>query len=231
MRILFFVILSFLFAHHATALSDVFLDDPSRDSAYNLQFVFDESEHTIFPEKITVPSYSIVRTIYTPTNVLAKEFLGVVVGPNNKIYHRFDIPLPTGVLTGAKVPFTVLAPYYPSAEKIDVYSGANMLFSIDVSASSICVIDGLCNEEAGEQELNCPNDCTFVPPPPPPPPVLEPEEDLGEGTLPPEGNIPTEGLMEETGGRFSPKLIALTFIVLGLLSFSVWMYLHKKAQQ
>jgi len=228
----YFIFLTFLFvASPVFALTDIILTDPTNITSYELNMMYDSSKNTLSPSLASSSQYQIVREIFTASpKAFQSEFLGLLVGPKEKEYQRFGIPLPEEVITGSIQSYGVSAPYHPSGERIDVYKGGTKLFSIDISASRICVEDGRCEGDAGENDLNCSVDCRDTPPPQgnlvseSGGPILPP---ITPGALPPQGSkaideTPSEGL--------SSMVLSVIFLILGLLSFGVWAYLRKRSQ-
>lgn len=232
---LFFLLGFFFSASSVLALTDVEFSDPLLFVSYELSVTYDSATQTLLPPISTTRAYTIVRKDFAPpVSAFNGEFLGILLGPKEKEYQRFGIQKPEKSVTGGKEIFTTPAPYHPSAERIDIYKGAVKLFSIDVTGSRICVEDGMCMSEVGENDQNCSADCALVLPPPPtqtPTQAETPSEPrpITPGALPPIAQS-GEDSIEEAGTLVSSRFLPLVFFGLGLLSFVVWVYLRKKAR-
>ncbi len=229
MRFLLFLIF-LLLGTPAFALTDVILNDPTEMTSYDLNLVYDDAKGTLRLPTSSSSQYHIVREVFNPTRAaFQSEFLGILIGPDEKIYQRFGIPLPQQISTGATLPYSIRAPYHPSGERIDVYKGGTKLFSVDLTASRICVEDGRCELDGGENDQNCPVDCASIPakqsltvqPGSPTPPTITP------GALPPQGSVTSAEAGSE--GLLS-NVLSLVFFLLGLASFGVWMYLRNRSR-
>jgi hypothetical protein len=169
------------------------------------------------------------KTYVSPKGGFESPFLGISVGPKEKINQRFAIPRPEFQITGEKTTYSVPAPYFPAADRIDIYKGSKKLFSIDISNSRLCVEDGMCFSDAGENTMNCPSDCTTllpaskpsIQPPPKPQPTVTP------GALPPRANV-VEPLVSSEKKDVSRIILSGILFVLGMASFVFWLYLRRR---
>ncbi len=226
----FFPIIFFIIAIPASALTDVVLNDPTALTSYQIPLSYDDTKETIRPSTASTSQYLIVRGPFmVPPRAFESPFLGILIGPNETVFQQFGIPLPENIVTGSVMAYSVPAPYYPSGERLDVYKGGLKLFSIDLSASRICIEDGRCDFAVGESEQNCQADCANIPLPPkgnvteP----MRPTPTITPGALPPVVQV---GSLEEPSGDPSTNMLAGLFLVLGLTSFGFWMYLRKKGR-
>lgn len=223
----------FLFVPHSvSALTDVVLDDPTQVTSYEITLVYDDTQSTLRLPKDAKQPYVIVRDAFVPDpRAFQGDFIGFLIGPNEKIYKRFGVPLPEGVTTGSLLTYQVKAPYDPSAERIDIYKGAQKLIALDVTGSRICIEDGICRREIGENAENCPVDCV----------------DIGEGVA----EVPKVAQQSPSSGVVSPSslppranppqvigdedrspllLYALISFLLGVGSFFAWAYMRRRSR-
>jgi hypothetical protein len=229
MSMKFFLPFLFLFiASPVLALTDVVLNDPTALSSYELSLTYDDAKGTLLPPTSSTTAYRIIRAQFVqPSGSFESGFLGILIGPKEKVLQRFGIPKPGNMPTGGRVSYGVPAPYYPSGERIDIYAGSVKLFAIDLSASRLCVEDSICAFGSGESEQNCPADCTRTPPAPastktPPPPLP-----TTPGALPPR-LAQKEEPIPLIGREISPMLWSFAFLALGLASFASWIVLRRK---
>lgn len=121
--------------------------------------------------------YDLIAEPFTPQVLeTASPFRGVVVDFKNeaKATFQFNPELVKGKIS-------VKGPYSADAAKVDFYNDENqLLLTLDVSGSSVCNDDGICNSDVGENYDNCPNDCPR-PTPSPSPTVTPPPGFFGLG--------------------------------------------------
>jgi hypothetical protein len=221
-----------MFTHTASALTDVLLNDPTTTSSYMVSLRYDDSKGILLPEAGFSSPYHIIRGPFIPDpRGLESGLLGILVGPGEKVYQRFGIAKPKVSVTGTIMSFAVSAPYHPSAERLDLYKGATRLFSIDLSASRLCVEDGACRMDAGETEANCSVDCVGASVQRPVQQNMaqqvRPQAQVTPSSVPPRaGVLPVEVEAE----RPTTLLLSVMFFVLGLISFIFWIYLRKRSR-
>lgn len=179
---------------------------------------------TAFEEKVSAGEGDYYGTIFTGTGKEDARF-------------GFNKPTTQNISSGKSL-LPVRAPYFANADHVSFYSrGGKHLFDVSVKGSSFCNDNNSCNTEAGENYLNCPNDC---PPPPPasidptPLPVTPSSGTGGETTVtPPESPVPSPepvtGTVVKTPGNIpsislSPVTIAVLVVsmLVLLILFAVW---------
>ncbi|MBI2065442.1 MAG: hypothetical protein HYT62_05360 [Candidatus Yanofskybacteria bacterium] len=89
----------------------------------------------------------------------AKPFRGEVVSISGSIIGNFKFDPPV-----AKGKISVKGPHFSNAGKVNFYNDKDeLLLIIQVSESSVCNEDKICNADTGESNQNCPSDCKTVP--------------------------------------------------------------------
>jgi len=88
----------------------------------------------------------------TPYKGEIVSILGNVVGN-----FKFDPPVARGKIS-------VKGPRFGNASKINFYNDKDeLLLTVQVSESSVCNEDSICNLDFGEDNQNCPSDCKAIP--------------------------------------------------------------------
>lgn len=133
------------------------------DSEYwSYQFHLEYTKGVLQVEKGVDYPYSPIPVEYHPEYDPAQaDFYGVIINIKNKEDARFGFmtPTTTAVALGKSL-VSVWAPKYADADHVSFYSKTNKhLFDISVKDSSFCNDNGICDENIGENGLNCPNDC------------------------------------------------------------------------
>lgn len=115
--------------------------------------------------------YELLSDIFEQPFTGASPYSGKVVSAKGQqlATFKFDVAAPGKV--------SAKGPYYANADHVDFISPAGAkLLTVSVAASSFCNDDAVCNKEVGENDRNCPNDCTVIPVPisssPTPTPVV-----------------------------------------------------------
>lgn len=89
----------------------------------------------------------------------ATPYRGEVVGVSGGIIGGFNFE--PEVVEGK---ISVRGPHFSNAEKVNFYNDkGELLLTIQVSESSVCNEDGICNADIGESSQNCPSDCKVAP--------------------------------------------------------------------
>ena len=88
-----------------------------------------------------------------------KSFKGEVIGISGSIIGNFKFNPPV-----AKGKVSVKGPHFSNASKVNFYNDKDeLLLTVQVSESSVCNEDGVCNSDTGEDSQNCSNDCKATP--------------------------------------------------------------------
>ena len=88
-----------------------------------------------------------------------KPFKGEVIGISGSIIGNFKFNPPV-----AKGKVSVKGPHFSNASKVNFYNDKDeLLLTVEVSESSVCNEDGVCNSETGEDDQNCSSDCKITP--------------------------------------------------------------------
>jgi hypothetical protein len=175
------------------------------------------------------------------------DFYGTIVSGKGVSLAYFGFNKPETIIPAlGKSVFTVKAPFYANASRVDFYQkSGKKLFTISVSGSSFCNDNNKCNASVGENYRNCPNDCPpppggippreFVPPPemvtPPSPavmPTTEPApEDVGGAVLPSTAEVTTSETPTPQKGVDTKMMVAVVTGILALLLAGLMFYMRK----
>ncbi len=147
--------------------------------------------------------YDIIAEPYVvPVLKTSNPYYGQILNIKNKILatFKFDPSIVKGRLS-------VKGPYFADASRADFYNNSNqLLLTIDVSGSSFCNDDGVCNSDVGENMDNCPNDCKLKPPP-----------------------VSVTPVPVATGGGSNMKLILIIIAVVILIAvLAIWFIIKKR---
>lgn len=106
--------------------------------------------------------YDIIAEPYVaPTLKTSNPYYGQILNVKNKILATFKFDQ---IIVKGRI--SVKGPYFADASMVNFYDNSNqLLLTIDVSESSFCNDDGVCNSNVGENTDNCSNDCKLRPPP------------------------------------------------------------------
>ncbi len=100
-----------------------------------------------------------------------RAFRGEIISGKEEVLHSFQFDPQKGNSAFKEGSIAVDGPYFANAANVNFYNDENqLLLTLDVSGSSFCNDDGICNSDVGENYQNCPNDC----PRPSPVPVVTP---------------------------------------------------------
>ncbi|MBI2064044.1 MAG: hypothetical protein HYT65_03585 [Candidatus Yanofskybacteria bacterium] len=126
---------------------------------YLFHFYYDNGQ--LFTDRDAKFKYDIVAEPYAASALkTADPYSGEILNFNNKILatFKFDQSIVKGRMS-------IKGPYFADASEVNFYDGSNqLLLTIDVSGSSFCNDDEICNSDAGENSDNCSNDCKLKPP-------------------------------------------------------------------
>ncbi len=182
------------------------------------------------------------------------DFYGIIVSGKgtNLAYFGFNKPETIVPALGKSV-FTVKAPFFANASRVDFYQKSGLsvqagkkLLTISVSSSSFCDDNNKCNGGVGENFRNCPNDCPpppggvppreVIPPPQPvtpPTPVITPtpeppvvEETIGT-TLPGTALVGTSSTPSPKKGVETKTIVVVVTGILALLLAGLMFYVRK----
>lgn len=167
-------IVSFIFLG-LTLSSFVLADAVSTQQNFIYRFHLYYDSGQLFANRDFEFKYDVIPDDFTPETVsAASSFRGEIVSGKGEILSSFRFDPKKGNPTFAKGAIAVDGPYFANAAKVNFYNVANqLLLTLDVSGSSFCNDDGVCNKDVGENYQNCPNDCkrpspapTYQPPGP-----------------------------------------------------------------
>lgn len=133
------------------------------DSVYLFHLYYDSGQ--LFADRDFEFKYDILTEKFVP-EILNTTFpyKGEVVRVNGQVAVTFKFNPRQGQANFIKGKISVKAPYFADAQKVSFYdSQGNPLVSISVIDSSFCNDDGICNDNVGENDKTCPNDCKNVP--------------------------------------------------------------------
>ncbi len=103
--------------------------------------------------------YDILTESFVQGDTGSAIFTGKIVDPSGAVLGVFLFNPFQSLGTKTSGRFSVKGPYYANAKSVDFYKDDTKLLAIDLSGSSFCNDDTVCNKEVGEDYLNCSNDC------------------------------------------------------------------------
>ncbi|MBI2062698.1 MAG: hypothetical protein HYT61_00425 [Candidatus Yanofskybacteria bacterium] len=134
--------------------------DSRENFVYLFHLYYDNGQ--LFADRDARFKYDIIAEPYVvPALKTASPYSGEILNFNNKILatFKFDQSIVKGRLS-------LKGPYFADASAVNFYNDVNqLLLTIDVSGSSFCNDDEVCNSDVGENSDNCSNDCKLKPPP------------------------------------------------------------------
>ncbi|KKW02628.1 MAG: hypothetical protein UY36_C0005G0012 [Parcubacteria group bacterium GW2011_GWA1_49_11] len=130
-------------------------------------------------------SYDIIGAPYTaPALATETPYRGEVINFMGEIADHFAFDPKAGDVKFTKGKISVKAPYIADGDKVVFYDSRNLaVLTVNVSGSSFCNDDGVCNDEKGEDSSSCPKDCKQSLPAPPVTPAVTAEGEGGTSLL------------------------------------------------
>ncbi|MEK9177868.1 MAG: hypothetical protein AAB777_01970 [Patescibacteria group bacterium] len=170
-----FLILGLTFS--ISALADQISD--RQNFIYRFHFYYDSGQ--LFANRDFEFKYDVIPDDFTPETVsAASSFRGEIVSGKGEILSSFRFDPKKGNPNFAKGAIAVDGPYFANAAEVNFYNARNQkLLTLDVSGSSFCNDNGICNSDVGEDYQNCPNDCKR----PSPSPVVLPLAPFWQSSL------------------------------------------------
>ena len=116
----------------------------------------------LFADKDFEFKYDLVADQFVqPQLDINEPFRGEVVSVSDSVIGNFKFD---PRITGGKI--SVKGPHFSNAGKVNFYNDKDeLLLTIQVSESSVCNEDGICNTDTGESSQNCSYDCKTTPTP------------------------------------------------------------------
>jgi len=150
------------FALLGLALSSfVFADTVSTQQNFVYRFHLYYDNGQLFANRDFEFKYDVIPDDFVPETVsMTHAFRGEIVSGKGEILYSFRFDPQKGNSAFKKGGIAVDGPYFANAAKVNFYNDKNqLLLTLDVSGSSFCNDDGVCNKDVGENYQNCPNDC------------------------------------------------------------------------
>ena len=138
-------------------------------SAEQFSYVFHLyfSNGQLFVDKGATFVYDNIPEQFSDTSNTIGSYRAVIVSVRNTKLAELYFEPHEHLLAGANEgPISVKAPYFADAARVVFYDPADkQQLVVDVSRSSSCNDNGVCEASSGETYNNCRNDCTIAPPP------------------------------------------------------------------
>lgn len=153
------IIISFLPASFVLADDDPGQQFVSNQFIYVFRLYYENNQ--LIADRTAQFKYDIVAEPYEAASIdTITPYYGEIVNFQGSILGKFQFnPIVKGRLS-------VKGPYFADASKANFYNDqGQLLFTIDVSGSSFCNNDGVCDSDAGEDMDNCSTDCKLKPAP------------------------------------------------------------------
>jgi hypothetical protein len=160
-------------ALHFSATADVVDSTAARDtSIYRFHLFYDSGQ--LYANRDFKFKYDVIPNVFVAENITtSKPFSAEITGVKNQILATFKFDPQKGKSNFVKGAINVDGPYFADAAEVNFYNAQNQkLLTLDVSGSSFCNDDGICDSDVGENYQNCPNDCPR--PTPSPSPTYQP---------------------------------------------------------
>lgn len=156
--LLLFVLISPVFLTGQTKADE----DTSTDSGFTYVFHLYYDGNNLFADRDVKFKYDIIAEPFEmPALRTDDPYRGDIVNFRNSILASFgfDASLVKGRLL-------VKGPYFADAAKVNFYNDSDqLLLTLNVSESSFCNDNGVCESDSGEDFSNCSIDCKLKPPP------------------------------------------------------------------
>ncbi len=171
-KILAIVISLIILFHGQSQLlaADEALPWSSQFYSYRFHLYYDNGQ--LFANRDFNFKYDIISDDFIPEVISTTHpFRGEIVSGKEEVLSSFRFDPQKGNPVFKKGSIAVDGPYFANAAKVNFYNDKNQpLLSLDLSGSSFCNDDSVCNSDVGENYQNCPNDC----PRPSPSPTYQP---------------------------------------------------------
>lgn len=181
--------------------SDADVVSTSENFVYLFHLYYDNGQ--LFADRDVKFKYDIIAEPYvTPILKTANPYYGQVLNFKNAVLatFKFDQSIVKGRVS-------VKGPYFADASSVNFYNDSNgLLLTIDVSGSSFCNDDEVCNSDVGENSDNCSNDCKLKPPP------------IASTTPIPNAGYPARKIL----------LVILAVVIGGFVVLAIWLIIKKK---
>lgn len=153
--------------------------------------------------------YDVIPEQFVPDNSVSATYTGKIIGVKDNFLATFKFAKPNF----EKGTLVVKGPYFADAKSAEFYDDKNQkLVTIDVSGSSFCNDDSICNADVGEDSNNCPSDCKQVSLP----------------TETPSPSISPLPAATDSTSKIGLILYALGIVVLILVGFYMWTKFRNK---
>lgn len=139
----------------------VFADTQDNTEVFSYLFHLYYDNGQFFVDRDFQFKYDLVAESYTPEVISeTNSYRGEVVSIRNDILAVFNFNLQQGDPDFNEGKVSIKGPYFADAKEVRFYNDARqLLLTVDVSGSSFCDDDNVCDEDVGENPANCPNDC------------------------------------------------------------------------
>lgn len=115
----------------------------------------------LFANRDVKNKYDVLSSVFSPETIsTTKPFKGEISAINGRVLDSFAFDPQKGDPSFKKGMIDVRAPYFADAKGVNFYNEAGQkLLSLDLTETSYCNDDGVCNADIGENFQTCPNDC------------------------------------------------------------------------
>lgn len=127
--------------------------------SYRFHLYYDNGQ--LFADRDFEFKYDLIAEQFTPEALTTQTpYRGEIVSVQNETKATFQFDPRQGNPKFTKGKISIRGPYFADAQKVNFYNDKNqLLLTLDVSGSSFCNDDAVCNSDVGENYQNCPNDC------------------------------------------------------------------------
>jgi hypothetical protein len=188
--------------------SPVLADSISLENQFSYLFHLYFDNGKLVADKDFQFKYDLIAGPFVPEKLnTTTPYRGEVINSLNKTEATFKFDPRQGSQTFVRGKISVKGPRFADAQKVNFYNDKDqLLLTLDVSGSSFCNDDGICNSDFGENHNNCPNDCKLLPKP-----------------------TPSASPSPATSGGFpSAVFVVIAVVVVAIVVWLVWFIIKKR---
>lgn len=175
-------------------------------ASYRFHLFYDNGR--LSPDKDFEFSYDIVSQEFQQPNITGLTYRGIIVNFAKNTEGSFRFSPNKGDSNFKKGKIQVDAPYFADASNVKFYNDKDeLILTLNLSGSSSCDDNNICDSDAGENHDNCPNDCKST---------------TATG-------LPSESPFPVVSGGISPIIkVVIAVVALLLIIMLIWFIIKKR---